>query len=74
MFCCFVVVVIIFDYGDDDNENDDETGTLPECINKWKADIRLKLGADDWDEGGQYCTEEPEGCKCFTKILNISHS
>ena len=61
MFCCFVVlVVVIADDRDDDDESDDETGTLPECINKWKADIRLELGADDWDEGGQYCTQEPE--------------
>ena len=32
---------------------------LPESINKWEADIRLELGADDWDECCQYCTQEP---------------
>ena len=38
---------------------DEGTENSPECIDKWKADIRLELGADDWNEGGKDCTEEP---------------
>ena len=51
-------VVVVVDDGDDDGDDDDgyDIDTLPESINKWEADIRLELGADDWDECCQYCT------------------
>ena len=44
-------VVVVVNYGDDDNGD-----TVPESIDKWKAEIRLELGADHWNEGGQDCT------------------
>ena len=60
-FVFAVVVVVVVDDGDDDGDDDDgyDNDTLPESINKWKADIRFELGADDWDECRQNCTQEP---------------
>ena len=40
-------------------DNDEGPENSPECIDKWKADIRLELCANDWNEGGKDCTEEP---------------
>ena len=33
---------------------------LPESINNWEADVRLKLSTDDRYEGWENCAEEPE--------------
>ena len=45
---------------------------IPESIDNWKADVRLELGADHWNEGGQDCTEEPEGLQGLHRIAQSS--